>query len=95
MTSILSAKHSTARRPATSGDAPALPGQDVTLKSRTRCKVNGGRTVLLVILHYLLKNNITFMWGMEQGKTPPEGRPQVLIFQPPALTRGRLGGSVR
>ncbi len=29
---------------------------------------------LLVILHYLLKNNITFMWGIEQGKLPPEAR---------------------
>ncbi len=67
MTSILSAKHSTARRPATSGDAPALPGQDVTPTPRSGGRVNGGRTVLLVILHYLLKNNITFMGVMCRG----------------------------
>ncbi len=68
MTSILSAKHRAARRPATSGDAQALLGQDVTPTRLRRGRVNGSKVYLLVILHYLLKNNITFMWGIVQGK---------------------------
>jgi hypothetical protein len=49
------------------------------------------KKVLLVILHYLLKNNITFMWGMEQGKTPPEGVNGNRVTGIGLLTRGRWG----
>jgi len=60
-----------ARRPATSGAVQALLGQDVTPTPRRGGRVNGLQRNILVILHYLLKNNITFMWGMEQGRMPP------------------------
>ncbi len=58
-----------ARRPATSSDVSALPGQDVSGVLRSRLAEKAGRTTLLVILHYLLKNNITFMWENLQGKS--------------------------
>ena len=93
MTSILSAKHSTARRPATSGDAPALLGQDVTPTPRSGGRVNGGESVLLVILHYLLKNNITFMGVMcrgNQGGATASSQRVLHVASPPLI-----GGSCR
>ncbi len=56
-----------ARRPATSSDASALLGQDVTLELRSNVRSTGSKGVILVILHYLLKNNITFMGVMCRG----------------------------
>ena len=67
MTSILSAKHRAARWPAFSGDAREMLGQDVTPTPRSGGRVNGSKVYLLVILHYLLKNNITFMGVMCRG----------------------------
>jgi len=89
LTSICEAR--TARRPATSGDVPALPGQDVTPTALSAGRVNGAKITILVILHYLLKNNITFMWGIEQGKTPPEGVNGNRVTGIGLLTRGRWG----
>jgi len=65
LTSICEAR--AARRPATSGDAPALLGQDVTKSSARRTFGKRSKVYLLVILHYLLKNNITFMGVMCRG----------------------------
>lgn len=66
MTSTPSAQHRTARWPASSGDAPEMLGQDVTPTRLCRGRVNGSKVTILVILLYLLKNNTTFMCGMEQ-----------------------------
>ena len=44
---------------------------------------------LLVILHYLLKNNTEFMMCMEQVKTPPEGGRGNRVTGSAPLTRGR------
>jgi hypothetical protein len=83
-----------ARRPTSSGDVRARSGQDVT-KSSVGTFGKRSKVYLLVILHYLLKNNITFMWGMEQGKIPPEGVNGNRVTGIGLLTRGRLGGLVR
>jgi hypothetical protein len=93
MTSILSAQHRAARRPATSGDAPALPGQDVTPTRLCRGRVNGSKITLLVILHYLLKNNITFMGVMCRGNQggAPASSQRVIHGASPAM----IGGSFR
>ena len=46
---------------------------------------------LLVILHYLLKNNTEFMMCMEQVTTPPEGGRGNRVTGSAPLTRGRWG----
>ena len=89
LTSICEAR--AARWPAFSGDAREMLGQDVTPTRLCRGRVNGSKVYLLVILHYLLKNNITFMWGMKQGKTPPEGVNGNRVTGIGLLTRGRWG----
>ncbi len=66
LTSICEAR--AARRPAFSGDAREMLGQDVTKSSARRTFGKRSKVYLLVILHYLLKNNITFMCGIGQGK---------------------------
>jgi len=58
-----------ARRAALSGDAPAMPAQDVPTTERSEDSGKGSKQSLLVILHYLLKNNTTFMSGLLQEKT--------------------------
>lgn len=43
-------------------------------KARTSRAVESKASSLLVILHYLLKNNITFMGGIDAGQdAPPHG----------------------
>lgn len=59
----------TARRDAFSSDAWEMPSQDVTAILRSRSSGKGSKGYLLVILHYLLKNNITFMCEILQGKS--------------------------
>ena len=50
-------------------------------------------SLLLVILHYLLKNNTPFMGGNEQGQLPPEDPPSGCCKMPLSggLTLGRWG----
>jgi len=84
LTSICEAR--AARRPAFSGDAREMPGQDVTKSSARRTFGKRSKVYLLVILHYLLKNNITFMWGMEQGRMPP------IAYRGIALPNAQGGG---
>lgn len=55
-----------ARSAALSGDAPAMLAQDVPTTERSEDSGKGSKQSLLVILHYLLKNNTTFMGGCEQ-----------------------------
>jgi hypothetical protein len=50
-----------ARRAALSGDAPAMLAQDVPTTERSEDSGKSSKQSLLVILHYLLKNNTTFM----------------------------------
>ncbi|AXF52364.1 MAG: hypothetical protein [Cressdnaviricota sp.] len=91
LTSICEAR--TARRPATSGDVPALPGQDVTPTALCAGRVNGAKTTILVILHYLLKNNITFMGVMcrgNQGGATASSQRVLHVASPPLI-----GGSCR
>lgn len=90
LTSICEAR--AARRPTSSGDARARSGQDVT-KSSAGTFGKRSKVYLLVILHYLLKNNITFMCGMEQGKIGGGSNLQSLVIHkgpPPSI-----GGSLR
>ena len=47
---------------------------------------------LLVILHYLLKNNTTFMGGWEKGRMPPRG--SVLAQYLPASGGGAPRGRI-
>jgi hypothetical protein len=82
-----------ARRPATSGAVQALPGQDVTPTPRRGGRVNGLQRNILVILHYLLKNNITFMGVMcrgNQGGATASSQRVLHVASPPLI-----GGSCR
>ena len=90
LTSICEAR--AARRPTSSGDARARSGQDVT-KSSAGTFGKRSKVYLLVILHYLLKNNITFMCGIGQGKIGGGSNLQshVIHMGPPPS----IGGSLR
>ena len=58
MTTPPSAQHRVARRDVTSGAAQALPSQDVRpFELRSRRRMDSKVFSILVILHYLLKNN--------------------------------------
>ena len=57
-----------ARRAALSGAVPAMLAQDVPTTERSEGSGKGSKVYLLVILHYLLKNNTTFMSGLLQVK---------------------------
>ena len=91
LTSICEAR--AARRPTTSSDASALSGQDVT-KNHVGIFGKGSKEVsILVILHYLLKNNITFMCGIGQGKIGGGSNLQSLVIHKGPLPP--IGGSFR
>jgi hypothetical protein len=99
MTSILSAKQRASRRPALL--EMSLEAQRTKSKQRQgkkRSLSRRDRTVwapassILVILHYLLKNNITFMWGIGQEKSPPEGASRNRVTGTSLLTEG--GGRI-
>ena len=64
------------REPSRSNRAnPVRHGSSGSPGHRTRLDrvVESEASPLLVILHYLLKNNTTFMSGIGQGQLPPEG----------------------
>jgi len=90
LTSICEAR--AARRPTSSGDARARSGQDVT-KSSAGTFGKRSKVYLLVILHYLLKNNITFMGVMcrgNQGGATASSQRVLHVASPPLI-----GGSCR
>ena len=63
-------------------------------KGRVRIALWTDASLLLVILHYLLKNNTAFMMGMKQVKTPPEAqgkRSAGISRVAPVSHRGRWG----
>ncbi len=68
-----------ARRPATSSDASALPGQDVSGDLRSRLAEKDGQSTLLVILHYLLKNNINIYGDGIAGEIGGGLQPPVIL----------------
>ena len=81
VTSTLSAEQRASRRPAllemsfrsSIGKSKQRQGKKRRLSRRDR-SVWAPASSLLVILHYLLKNNITFMWGITQRSLSPAPR---------------------
>lgn len=71
--------------------------EDRFLRTKKRDPLSSGgvdASLLLVILHYLLKNNTAFMMGMEQVTTPPEAqvkRSAGISRVAPGSHRGRWG----
>jgi len=94
MTTPPSAQHRVARSDAFPGDAPGRPSQDVRpFELRSRRRMDSKVFSILVILHYLLKNNTTFMGGMKQEKSVgvlTSSHMTILMGPPPSI-----GGSLR
>jgi hypothetical protein len=99
MTSILSAKQRASRRPALleislgaqRTKSKQRQGKKRRLSRRDR-SVWAPASSILVILHYLLKNNTTFMGGWEKGRMPPRG--SVLAQYLPASGGGAPRGRI-
>ena len=79
-----------------SGGPRTIPSDEVYRIASLGIKKLGGpesrSSSLLVILHYLLKNNITFMWGIAKEKSPPEGASGNRVTGTCLLTEG--GGRI-
>jgi len=91
LTSILLTEHQHCRVRTPEGSDNASDGMG--LVPHDVCPGQRSKFTILVILHYLLKNNITFMCGIGQGKIGGGSNLQSLVIHKGPLPP--IGGSLR